>query len=220
VARLADVPIALHLDHVTEDRLVAEAAGAGFSSLMYDGGPLSYRDNVARTCQARRVAQEAGLWVEAELGYIGGKPDSPQSAHAPGVRTDPDEAQIFVTETGVDALAVAVGSSHAMTSRSAVLDIPLIERLRSRLSVPLVLHGSSGVPDETLRDAVAAGISKVNIGTALNVAMTGAIRRELAHDPSRVDPRPYLASARDEITTTVRDLIAVVSGTPVSGASR
>ncbi|MBL7487735.1 class II fructose-bisphosphate aldolase family protein [Frankia sp. AgB1.9] len=212
VAGLAAVPIALHLDHVTEDRLVDAAAWAGFSSLMYDGGPLPYGENVERTRRARQVAQAAGLWVEAELGYVGGKPDAPRSAHEPGVRTDPDEALEFVEETGVDALAVAVGSSHAMTSRSAVLDLPLIEKLRARLPVPLVLHGSSGVPGETLRAAVSAGISKVNIGTALNVAMTGAIRRALADNPAGVDPRPYLATARDEITTTVLELLSVVSG--------
>ena len=160
VARLASVPISLHLDHVTDDALVDQAAEAGFSSLMYDGAALSYADNVERTRRAATVARAAGLWVEAELGYVGGKPDAPQSAHAPGVRTDPDEAEEFVRQTGVDALAVAVGSSHAMTSRSAELDVALIARLRERLPLPLVLHGSSGVPDRVLRDAVAAGIAR------------------------------------------------------------
>jgi fructose-bisphosphate aldolase class II len=212
VARLASVPISLHLDHVTDDSLVEAAAESGFSSLMYDGGALSYTDNVERTGWARRTARAAGLWVEAELGYVGGKPDAPQSAHAPGVRTDPDEAEAFVAATGVDALAVAVGSSHAMTSRSAVLDLPLIEKLRDRLRIPLVLHGSSGVPDQDLRDAVAAGITKVNIGTALNVAMTRAIRRTLAREDSLPDPRTYLTEARDEITATLCYLLGVVSG--------
>jgi fructose-bisphosphate aldolase class II len=212
IARLAAVPISLHLDHVTDDALVDQAADAGFSSLMYDGAALSYPDNVAHTCKAREVAHAAGLWVEAELGFVGGKPDAPQSAHAPGVRTDPDEAEAFVHETGVDGLAVAVGSEHAMTARSAVLDVALIERLRAKVSVPLVLHGSSGVPDAALADAVRAGIRKVNIGTALNVAMTRAVRRSLADDPSVVDPRGYLAAARDEVTAAVRDLVTVVSG--------
>lgn len=212
VARLASVPISLHLDHVTEDELVEQAADAGFSSLMYDAGALSYPDNVSRTRRAGDVAHAAGLWVEAELGYVGGKPDAPRSAHAAGVRTDPDEAARFVQETAVDALAVAVGSSHAMSTRSAVLDLPLIEKLRDRLPVPLVLHGSSGVPAEVLGQAVAAGIRKVNVGTAVNVAMTRAIRRSLALDSSLVDPRGYLAAAREEITATVRDLLAVVSG--------
>jgi fructose-bisphosphate aldolase class II len=212
VARLADVPISLHLDHVTDDTLVEQAAEAGFSSLMYDGGALSYPDNVARTRWARDTAHAAGLWVEAELGYVGGKSGAADSAHAPGVRTDPDEAQEFVEQTGVDALAVAVGSSHAMTSRSAALDLSLVEKLRDRVSVPLVLHGSSGVPDEVLRGAVAAGISKVNIGTAINVTMSNAIRGFLAGDATSVDPRLYLGAARDQIAATVRDLLAVVSG--------
>jgi fructose-bisphosphate aldolase class II len=211
LAELASVPVALHLDHITDDALVAAAAGAGYSSVMYDGGALSYPDNVARTAAARRTAQAGGLWVEAELGYVGGKPDAPQSAHEPGVRTDPDEADQFVQETGVDALAVAVGSSHAMTSRDAVLDLGLIEKLRARLSVPLVLHGSSGISEDGLRDAIAAGIAKVNVGTALNVAMTGAIRRVLADDPSGVDPRRYLKAARAEMITTVSNLLTTVS---------
>jgi fructose-bisphosphate aldolase class II len=212
VARLATVPIALHLDHVTDDALVDQAAEAGFSSLMYDGAALSHPENVERTRRAAQAARSQGLWVEGELGYVGGKPDAPQSAHAPGVRTDPDEAVQFVRDTAVDALAVAVGSSHAMTSRSATLDLPLIEKLRAVLGVPLVLHGSSGVPDRDLRDAVAAGISKVNVGTALNVAMTGAIRRTLSDDASAVDPRGYLAVARDDMAECVGHVLAVVSG--------
>jgi fructose-bisphosphate aldolase, class II len=213
VARDAAAPISLHLDHVTDDELVEQAAKCGFSSVMYDGGALPYPENVARTCTAREAAHAAGLWVEAELGFVGGKPEDPQSAHAPGVRTDPDEAVAFVAETGVDGLAVAVGSQHAMTTRSALLDVALIERLRARVPVPLVLHGSSGVPDAVLSEAVGAGITKVNIGTALNVAMTRAVRRSLSDDPSMVDPRGYLAAARDEIIGTVRDLLSVVSGT-------
>jgi fructose-bisphosphate aldolase class II len=212
VARLATVPIGLHLDHVTDGSLVAQAADAGFSSLMYDGAALSYPENVERTRRAAESARSQGLWVEAELGYVGGKPDAPQSAHAPGVRTDPDEAAQFVRDTSVDALAVAVGSSHAMTSRSAALDLPLIAKLRAVLDVPLVLHGSSGVPDRDLQDAVAAGIAKVNVGTALNVAMTGAIRRMLADDASAVDPRGYLAAARDEMAQRVGHVLALVSG--------
>jgi fructose-bisphosphate aldolase class II len=214
VARLATVPIALHLDHVTDDALVGQAADAGFSSLMYDGAALSFPENVDRTRRAVQTARSHGLWVEAELGYVGGKPDAPQSAHAPGVRTDPGEAVEFVRDTAVDALAVAVGSSHAMTSRSAALDLPLIEKLRAALAVPLVLHGSSGVPDRDLRDAVAAGIAKVNVGTALNVAMTAAIRRMLSDEPSTVDPRRYLAVARDDMAEAARHVLTIVSGEP------
>lgn len=210
VARLAAVPVALHFDHVTRDDLVAAAADAGFGSVMFDAGALPYPENVARTARAARVAHDSGLWVEAELGYVGGKADAPLSAHAAGARTDPDEAADYVARTGVDGLAVAVGSSHAMTTRSATLDIDLIARLRDRLAVPLVLHGSSGVPDEQLRAAAAAGISKINVGTALNIAMTHSIRDFLAGDERVVDPRKYLAPARQAMAAEVGHLLSVL----------
>lgn len=211
LARTSSVPVALHLDHVTDEALLDQAAAAGFSSAMFDAGALPYAENLERTEIAARRAHKDGLWLEAELGYVGGKPDAPLSAHAEGVRTDPVEAADFVARTGVDALAVAVGSSHAMTTRTARLDADLIARLRDRLDVPLVLHGSSGVPDDELRAAIAAGISKINVGTALNLAYTGAIRAALAADPAVTDPRRYLARAREAMTETVVALLAVVS---------
>lgn len=126
------------------------------------------------------------------------------------MRTDPDQAAEFVAATGVDALAVAVGSSHAMTTQTAALDLDLIERLRDAVPCPLVLHGSSGVPDETVRDAVRAGIVKVNIGTALNIAYSSAMRTGLAADDG-VDPRVSLRAARSAIADTVAHLLTVVS---------
>jgi fructose-bisphosphate aldolase class II len=210
VGRLAAVPVALHLDHVTDEDLAGQAADAGFSSLMYDAGALPYAENAERSARVARAAHDAGVWVEAELGYVGGKTGAPASAHAAGVRTDPDEAAEYVRQTGVDALAVAVGSSHAMTRRTATLDTELIGRLRARLDVPLVLHGSSGVPEEQLRAAARAGIRKINIGTALNIAMTGSVRVTLDGDERLVDPRKYLTPARDAMSDTVSRLLAVL----------
>lgn len=210
VARLAGVAVAVHLDHVTDDDLLTQAAANGFSSVMYDAGALPFAENVDRTARATRAAHRRGLWVEAELGYVGGKPGAAQSAHSAGVRTDPDEAADFVARTGVDALAVAVGSSHAMTARTATLDMELIRRLRQRLDVPLVLHGSSGVPDDQLCAAADAGIVKVNVGTALNVAMTCAVRDILARDEHVVDPRGYLGPARQAMAETVGRLLSVL----------
>jgi fructose-bisphosphate aldolase class II len=212
IARTARAAVSLHLDHVTEPSLVTDALNSPFSSMMYDAGALPYDENVARTREVARRAHEAGLWVEAELGHVGGKPDAPLSAHADGVRTDPDEAAAFVAETGVDALAVAVGSKHAMHERSARLDLDLISDLRARLTVPLVLHGSSGVPDEELRAAVAAGMTKINIGTALNIAMTRSVRASLAADDAVVDPRVYLAPARQEMSRVAEHLLTVCRG--------
>ncbi|MER8105329.1 class II fructose-bisphosphate aldolase [Kitasatospora sp. NPDC094016] len=213
-AEPSTVPVALHLDHVKTGVLLRQAAECGFSSVMYDAAHLPYAENVAATREAAVWAHGAGLWLEAELGEVGGKDGrGPLDAHAPGARTDPAEARRFVEETGVDALAVAVGSSHAMTSRDARLDHDLLAALHGALDVPLVLHGSSGVPDDELRRAVHGGIAKVNIGTALSIAMTTAVRSHLAADERGVDPRAYLAAGRGAITEAVGRLLPVVAGT-------
>ncbi|HEY0168204.1 MAG TPA: class II fructose-bisphosphate aldolase [Jatrophihabitans sp.] len=206
IAAEASVDISLHLDHVEDQQLLSRAADAGFSSVMYDASKLDFADNVSATRDAARWGQAHGLYVEAELGAVGGK----GGAHTPGVRTDPDEAARFVADTEVDALAVAVGSSHAMTERTASLDFELITRIGEAVPVPLVLHGSSGVTDADLRTAVRSGIVKVNIGTILNVAFTDAIRRALTDD-SLVDPRKYLAPARADVADVVARLAATVS---------
>ena len=206
----APVPVSLHLDHVEAAEWWQQAPEAGYSSVMVDGGALPYDRNVAVTAEATAWLHDRGLSVEAELGYVGGKDTQVTSAHAPGVRTDPQQAAEFVGATTVDALAVAVGSSHAMTSRTAALDLDLIAALRAAVPVPLVLHGSSGVPDETLRAAVRAGIVKVNIGTALNIAFTGAVRASLSADDT-VDPRRALRAARAAVSDAVAHLIGVVT---------
>jgi fructose-bisphosphate aldolase, class II len=207
VAEAASVPASLHLDHVEDDDLLRQAGTCGMSSVMYDASKLDYDKNVEATRAAREWAHANGLYLEAELGEVGGK----DGAHAPGVRTDPLEATEFVAATGVDALAVAVGSSHAMTDRTAALDHGLIGRLADAVPVPLVLHGSSGVPDAELAKAVRAGITKVNIGTILNVEFTAAVRATLHDDERLVDPRKYLRPARTGVAATVAHLLSVLS---------
>jgi fructose-bisphosphate aldolase class II len=211
VARASSAALSLHLDHVEDMTLLRQAADCGFSSAMFDAGALPYPENVAATRAAVSWARGAGLWLEAELGFVGGKPQTPVSAHAAGVRTDPEEARAYVAETGVDALAVAVGSSHAMTERTASLDQDLIAALRERVPVPLVLHGSSGVGDADLRAAVRTGIRKINVGTALNAAFTAAVREQLGRSTSP-DPRSWLAPARDAVSDVVAELLSSVPG--------
>lgn len=209
-AAAASVPISLHLDHVTDFALLQQCANAGFSSAMFDAGSLPFDENVAITKRATDWCHSNGIWIEAEIGYIGGKPSDLVTAHSVGARTDPDEAERFARATGVDALAVAVGSSHAMTSRTAAIDHELIRRLSEAVPVPLVLHGSSGVSDTDLSLAITAGIRKVNIGTALNIAYTSAVRDALRSELLLVDPRRYLEPARTQISETVASLIRVV----------
>ncbi|MFD8609212.1 ketose-bisphosphate aldolase [Streptomyces sp. NPDC059631] len=215
-AEQAAVPVALHLDHVQSDDLLRQAADAGFSSVMYDAARLPYAENLAATRAAAEWAHAQGLWIEAELGQVGGKDGKPPlDAHAPGARTDPGEAHAFVADSGVDALAVAIGNSHAMTERTAALDHDLVKRLADALDVPLVLHGSSGVPDAELTAAVAGGLAKVNVGTALNIAMTDAIRAHLTAHPEAVDSRKYLGVGREAMAQEVERLIRVI-GAPAA----
>jgi fructose-bisphosphate aldolase class II len=211
VARASSVPVALHLDHAEDEQLVYEAFDLGFGSVMYDGAHLPFADNVAATARVVERARAASIFVEAELGKVGGK----DGAHAPGVRTDPGEAAAFVGATGVDALAVAVGSSHAMTERGAALDLELIGRLRSRVPVPLVLHGSSGVPDDGLVQAVRAGMTKINISTHLNGFFTRAVREVLASRPDLVDSRTYVAAGRDALAAEAARLLALLALHPL-----
>lgn len=205
VARSSTADCALHLDHVESFDLLRQAPSHGFGSVMFDASKLDYASNVVATRTAAEFAHAHDLWIESELGEVGGK----DGAHAPGARTDPDEAFAYVSATNVDALAVAVGSSHAMTSRDATLDHDLIAALHRTVPVPLVLHGSSGVGDDELRRAVAGGLVKINIGTALNIAFTGTVR-ELA--ATHVDPRKYLAPARDAMAATVAHFLTLTTG--------
>ena len=207
VARAAAVPVAVHLDHASERPLVERALRLGFGSVMFDASALPYEENLRATAEVAALCHGAGVWVEAELGEIGGK----DGVHAPGARTDPAQAAEFVGRTGVDALAVAVGSSHAMLTRTAALDLALIAALRAAVAVPLVLHGSSGVPEPTLAAAVAHGMTKINIATHLIKAFTAAVRDRLTADPALVDPRTYLAAGREAVAHEVARLLGLLA---------
>lgn len=211
VARASEQPVVVHLDHAEDVDLVREAVELGLTSVMYDGSRLPDEQNREATARVVQRCHDAGVSVEAELGEVGGK----DGVHAPGVRTDPADAAQFVADTGVDALAVAVGSSHAMTSRTAELDVDLIARLREGVPVPLVLHGSSGVPDAGLVAAVRAGMRKVNIATHLNQVFTEAMQTSLRERPT-VDTRRYLGAGRDAITTEAARLQQLLALEPTT----
>lgn len=212
LAESARVHVVVHLDHATDEPLIDEALAVGIRSVMFDAAHLSDAENLERTAEVAARVHAAGAWIEAELGEIGGK-----GAHAPGVRTDVAEAVRFVAATGVDALAVAVGSEHAMRERSAALDEDLIARLAAELPVPLVLHGSSGVADAGIDGAVRSGMRKINIGTHLNTVLTGAVRGELDRDPDAIDPRRWLAPGRAAVAGEVHRLLDVITGNAVTG---
>jgi fructose-bisphosphate aldolase, class II len=206
-AAAATVPTSVHLDHAEDTELIRKALDLGYDSIMYDGSKLDFVENVNTSKEMAALAHSYGATIEVELGEIGGK----DGVHAPGIRTNPTAAKSFVDETGVDLLAVAVGSSHAMTSRDALLDFDLIAQIHAVVPVPLVLHGSSGVGDLDLQSAVRAGMRKINIATHLNHVFTDAIRTILANDPKLVDPRKYLESARTEVAVEITRLLKLLN---------
>lgn len=201
-----EAQIAVHLDHCESVELAKAAIDLGFNSVMYDGSTLAVPENIANTREVVKYAHARGATVEAELGEIGGK-----GAHTPGVRTDPEEARQFVADTGVDLLAVAVGSEHAMQSRTASLDLELIGKLKEAAGVPLVLHGSSGVPDEEIQRGIAAGMTKINVSTHLNGFFTRAIREYLKENPEVTDSRKYIKAGREALSKEAERLIGVFS---------
>lgn len=195
------MPVALHLDHATTHDLCVRAAAAGMSSIMVDASTSSHERNIEITTREARWAHEMGLSIEGELGIVGGKGGAVTSIEG---MTDPVAAADYVNATGVDSLAVAVGTTHGMTRQSIDLDFNRISALRDAVDISLVLHGSSGVGDDALIEAVRRGIVKVNIATQLNAAFTGAIRGYLARDRQMTDPRRYGDIGRTAMMDVVR----------------
>ncbi|MCC6315582.1 MAG: class II fructose-bisphosphate aldolase [Thermomicrobiales bacterium] len=209
LAEAASVPVALHLDHATSRALCERAVAAGFGSVMLDESALPLADNERQVADLVRWAHARGVAVEGMLGMVGGKEGMRDTAEE---RTDPVEAAAYVARTGVDALAVAVGTTHGMVERTARIDLGLVSALRAAVPVPLVLHGSSGVSDADLAAAVRHGMTKINLATQLNQAFTATIRACLEANPAQVDPRRYLAPARDAVEAVVRDRLRLLGG--------
>ena len=188
LAEASTVPVSVHLDHAESTDLCREAVELGFTSIMYDGSKLPDAQNRETTAEITAFAHEHGV-------------------HDPSARTNPEDAAQFVADTGVDLLAVAVGSSHAMATREAVLDNQLIAAIHELVPVPLVLHGSSGVPDEGMVAAIQAGMTKINVSTHLNVVFTQGVRQILDENPKIVDPRKYVGPATHLVQEEVERLM-------------
>lgn len=206
-AEAVDVPVVLHLDHGTDFDQNVRCLHAGFTSLMFDGSKLPYEENVAITTRICDMAHICGIPVEAELGQVVQAGDALTQEQVEALMTDPDQAADFVQRTGVDSLAVAVGSVHAMRSRDAALDVARIEAIYRTTQVPLVLHGSSGVRHDSIVEAIEHGIAKINVATYLNEAFVGGLREGLEKYADSVDPRKSLSVARERVKERVREKI-------------
>lgn len=200
-AKDSTVPVALHLDHGNSLALAESCLQAGYRSIMIDGSHFPLEENIAFTKQAADVCLSQGVSVEGELGRVGGKEDDLVSEDS--VYTDPDEAELFVKQTGISSLAIGVGTAHGVYTTPPVLKPELVSLLRERLSVPLVLHGASGLEEDVLRDLIARGISKVNFATELRIAYTQAVRAYLEGDATCIDPKKYGAHGREAVKQLV-----------------
>ncbi len=208
-AERTHVPVALHLDHGTSFEQCMQCIRAGFSSVMIDGSKLPLAENIKLTRRVLDVARAVGVSVEAELGKIGGTEDDITVSERDAFFTDPEEAATFVRETGVDSLAIAIGTAHGQYKGIPELDFPRLKKIKSLVSIPIVLHGSSGVPDDAIREAIRFGIRKVNIDTNIREAFTEAARRVLDANPGEIDPRKMLGPAREAAIEVIRDKIRI-----------
>lgn len=233
----SNLPIALHLDHGDTFEICKQCIDDGFTSVMIDGSHHSFEENIALTKRVVEYAHERGVVVEAELGRLAGIEDAVNVSSADASFTDPNQAVEFVERTGVDSLAIAIGTSHGAYkfAGEARLDFERLEKISNMLpGYPLVLHGASsvpqelvalcnqfggnipgakGVPEEMLAKASKLGVCKINVDTDLRLSLTAAVRKVLTENPAEFDPRKYLAPGRDAITEIVRHKIQVFGAT-------
>lgn len=199
------VPVVLHLDHGTDFEQVRRCIRYGFSSVMYDGSKLPLEENIAMTQRVVEIARAVGVSVEGELGKIGGTEDDVTVEEREALFTEPAEAERFVRETAVDALAVAIGTAHGPYKWEPKLDFPRLQQIKERSAASIVLHGSSGVPDEAIRQAVALGVTKINIDTEIRQAFVQAVVAYMQANPANIDPRKMLAPGKEAAKKVIKE---------------
>lgn len=213
--------VGVHLDHSRDLREVEECLGLGYTSVMFDGSRLPFSENVARTREAAEVAHGAGAWIEGELGGLSGDEDRSGSGGGASETTDPAVAERFVEETGVDALAVAIGNVHGFVPYQGSLDLGLLDEIRGRVPVPLVLHGASGLPDGRVRGAISLGVAKVNVNAELRRAFAEGVREAASALPPDEDAVAALLSpATEKMEGAVREKMRLFSGGIGEGRKR
>lgn len=218
-AKQYDIPIALHLDHGSSFDVVMKCIRAGFSSVMFDGSKYPLEENIRLTKQVVEAAHAVGVSVEGELGSIGGTEDDHTVAEEDALLAKPEEAIYFWQETRVDAMAIAVGSAHGMYKREPKIRCDIIRKVADAIDAPVVLHGGSGIPDHQIREAIAAGVGKINVNTENLVAYTAAVRRYLDAHPDELDPRKYQLAGLEAMKDVIRDKIRLFGSVGKAGKS-
>ncbi len=218
-AQNANIPVAFNLDHGVSFEAIIKAIRAGFSSVMFDGSKLPFEQNIKNTAEVVRIAHSVGVSVEAELGHVTGGEGSREGSMAdPSLFTRPDEAVEFVKQTGVDALAISFGSAHGIYKGMPKLDFELLQQIRSKVEIPLVLHGGSGIPEEDFRTAIKLGISKINIYTEMTLSAVQSIRKVFATDPGVISYPDIVLEVKKAVQTVVEDKMTVFGSLNVCSA--
>lgn len=197
-AQESSVPVVIHLDHGNSFELAMQAYRTGYTSIMIDGSHEGFEDNIALTSAVVKACHPGEVPIEAELGKVGGKEDDLDGGEG-DLYTNPQEAAEFVERTGIDSLAVAIGTAHGVYKGVPKLDFSRLSEIRKAVSIPLVLHGTSGVPDEDVAECIKRGICKVNYATDLRIAFTKGINQVLKENPDTIDPKKYNAKGREEV---------------------
>lgn len=202
-AEEASVPVVMHLDHGNSFELALQAFHTGYTSIMIDGSKLPFEENIDLTAAVVRACHAGGIPVEGELGKVGGKEDDLENGDD-NPYTDPDEAAEFVERTDADFLAVGIGTAHGVYKGTPHVNQEVLAEIRKRVDIPLVMHGTSGVPDDQVRACIALGISKVNYATDLRIAYTRGVREFLAANPEAFDPKKYAVKGMEQVTAYVK----------------
>ncbi|WP_315081073.1 tagatose bisphosphate family class II aldolase [uncultured Clostridium sp.] len=208
-ARKYDIPIAIHLDHFEDIDEIKKNIDIGFRSCMIDASKEEFEVNITKVKEVVEYAHEYDATVEAELGKLGGKEDDLIVSEKDSMYTNPDDAAEFIKRTGVDSLAVAIGTAHGLYKGKAKLDFERLKEIRSKVDVPLVLHGASDVPDELVKKAISLGICKVNIATDLKIPFSDAVKDYFKNNPNANDPRKYMTPGKEAMAKIVENKIKV-----------
>lgn len=206
-SRRYEVPIAIHLDHAEEVEMIKQLLDLGYKSVMIDASHLPFEENIRTVREVVEYAHKYGVSVEAELGRLGGQEDDLTVDEADSFYTDPDKAVEFVERTGIDSLAVAIGTAHGLYKSEPKLDFTRLKEIHQKVDLPLVLHGASGIPDQDVKRTIALGIAKVNIATELKIPFAEAVRRYLIEHPEANDPRKYLTPGKDAMREVAKKKI-------------
>ncbi|GMQ64302.1 class II fructose-bisphosphate aldolase [Vallitalea maricola] len=206
-ADMYNIPVALHVDHCPSFNTIVQCIKNNYTSVMIDGANLEYEENVKLVKRVTDMAHAVGIQVEGEIGRIGGVEDDMFVNSDEAALTIPSEAKKFVEDTGIDTLAIAIGTAHGMYKGEPKLDFDRLSAIEAIVDVPLVLHGASGVPDDSIKEAIKRGIAKINIATELKNPMAEAIAGTFAKNKEENDPRNYMGAAREAVKEVVKKKI-------------